>query len=81
MLPGRSRSGASQQVLKNAERSSFRGAGFARGPGIQEHGPDTPMAWLVFIVSGPGPDGPSRNDARLFSNLLGMNFGHILLEA
>ena len=26
------------------------------------------MAWPVFMVSGPGPDGPSRNDARLFQH-------------
>jgi len=24
------------------------------------------MAWPVFMVSGPAPDGPSRNDTRVF---------------
>jgi hypothetical protein len=28
------------------------------------------MAWPVFMVSGPAPDGPSRNDTRVFSSLL-----------
>jgi hypothetical protein len=50
--------------------SSFRGAGFAREPGIQEYGPEKSIAWPVFMGSGPAPYGPSRNDTRVFSALL-----------
>jgi hypothetical protein len=46
--------------------SSFRGAGFAREPGIQEYGPEKSIAWPVFMGSGPAPYGPSRNDTRVF---------------
>ena len=60
---------SSSRLRKNAGTSSFRGAGFAREPGIQEHGSKKSMAWPVFMVSGPGHDGPSRNDARLFQHL------------
>jgi len=28
------------------------------------------MAWPVFLDSGPGPKGPSRNDGEFFRNLL-----------
>src|SRR6202011_3812740 len=57
---------AISRLRKNAGTSSFRSAGFAREPGIQEHGPEKSMDWPVFMVSGPGPDGPSRNDTRVF---------------
>src|SRR5207237_1860053 len=56
------------RLLKNAGTSSFRGAGSAREPGIQEHGPEKSIAWPVFMGSGPGPDGPSRNDTRGFQH-------------
>jgi hypothetical protein len=52
--------------------SSFRGAGFAREPGIQEHGREKSKAWIVFMDPGPGPDGPSRNDMRALHHLLMM---------
>src|SRR5258705_4416349 len=41
---------------------SFRGAGAACAPGIYEHGPVNAVDGPVFIGSGPGPLGPSRND-------------------
>jgi hypothetical protein len=41
---------------------SFRGAGFAREPGTQELRPARIGVKLVFMASGPGPQGPSRND-------------------
>jgi len=64
---------ASFSALAWAEKagaSSFRGAGCAREPGINEHWPEKPLVLSVFIGSGPGPlfkpgassDGPSRND-------------------
>src|SRR3954467_10056440 len=53
---------------KNAGTSSFRGAGSAREPGIQEHGREKSMARPVFMGSGPGPDRPSRNDTRVFQH-------------
>jgi hypothetical protein len=31
------------------------------------------MGWTVFMVSGPGPEGPSRNDRRIFTALLAPN--------
>src|SRR5262249_38801248 len=43
---------------------------FAREPGTQDHGPMKSVAWPVFMGSGPGPDGPPRNDTRVFSTLL-----------
>jgi error-prone DNA polymerase len=47
-----------------AERptASFRGAGIARGPGIHEHRIAKVGQGPVFMDSGPGPIGPSRND-------------------
>src|SRR5271169_2302570 len=54
------------RLRKNAGTSSFRGAGCAREPESQEHGPDKSIAWPVFMGSGPGPDGPSRNNTRVF---------------
>ena len=56
------------RVRKNAGTSSFRGAGFACEPGTQEHGLEKSIAWPVFMGSGPGPDGPSRNDTRVFQH-------------
>ena len=41
---------------------SFRGAGEAREPGIQEHGLCEPRSRLVFMVSGPALRA-SRNDS------------------
>jgi hypothetical protein len=55
---------------KNAGTSSFRGAGSAREPGIQEHGREKSKARPVFMGSGPGPDRPSRNDTRVFQQLV-----------
>ena len=78
---------ATSRLLKNAETLSFRGAGSAREPGTQEHGPEKSMAWPVFMVSGPGPDGPSRNDGRLFQHpasvhgLLFLLLGSLMLAA
>src|SRR5260370_22409020 len=43
-------------------QGSFRGAGFAREPGSREHGLTKPRRRPVFMASGPGPYGPSRND-------------------
>ena len=63
----RERRGPSR-LRKNAGTSSFRGAGSAREPGIQEHGPEKSIAWPVFMGSGPGPDGPSRKDTRVFQH-------------
>jgi hypothetical protein len=40
--------------------------GIAREPGTQEHGQDESMVWPVCMGSGPRPDGPSRNDTRVF---------------
>jgi hypothetical protein len=54
------------RLRKNAGTPSFRSAGSAREPGIQEHGPEKSMAWPVFLGSGPAPDGSSRNDTRVF---------------
>ena len=54
------------RVRKNARRLSFRSAGFARESGIHEHEVVKSMAWPVFLDSGPGPEGPSRNDGRAF---------------
>jgi hypothetical protein len=65
---GDGRGQAASRLLKNAETSSFRGAGSAREPGNQEHGPEKSIAWPVFMGSRPGPDGPSRNDARVFQH-------------
>src|SRR5690242_21928725 len=45
-------------AVRGPSTPSFRGAGFAREPGTQEHGPVKSMAWPVFLGSGPGPDGP-----------------------
>jgi hypothetical protein len=39
---------------------------FAREPGIQEHRLQKSWAWPMFMGSGPGPEGPSRNDSRVF---------------
>jgi hypothetical protein len=52
------------RMLKNAEISSFQGAGKARDPGIHEHAPERSLAWAVFMGSGSGPGRPSRNDTR-----------------
>ena len=59
------------RLRKNAGTPSFRGAVSAREPGIQEHGPEKSIAWPVFMGSGPGPDGPSRNDALVFQRPAG----------
>ncbi len=53
-----------QQGAGNAEALSFRGAGFAREPEIHEHEPIKAVVRPVFLASGPGPEGPSRNDGR-----------------
>ena len=58
--------GGTSRPLKNAETSSFRGAGDAREPGNQEHGPEKSTGWPVYMGFGPGPGGPSRNDIRVF---------------
>ena len=49
-------------LRKHAGPSSFRGAGFAREPGIEAHRPKKSVVSPLFMDSGPGPDGPSRND-------------------
>ena len=36
--------------------------------GIQKHGPAKSMAWPVFMAARPRPDGPSRNDTRVFQH-------------
>ena len=41
---------------------------FPSEPGIQEHGPEKSISWPVFLDSGPGPFGPSRNDPGVFSH-------------
>jgi hypothetical protein len=64
------RARALARCLKGAMTSSFRGAGEAREPGIQKHGPEKSMARPVFMDSGSGPEGPSRNDTRVFGILL-----------
>jgi hypothetical protein len=55
-------------MRKNTGTPSSRGAGFAREPGIQEHGREKSIAWPVFTGSGPAPDGASRNDTRVFQH-------------
>ena len=40
----------------------------AREPGTYEHRPGLRFEKFVFMVSGPGPSGPSRNDALTFSD-------------
>src|SRR5690242_12529344 len=62
------KSTASSRLRKSAGTSSFRGAGVTRELGIQEHSREKSMHWPVFIGSGPGPDGPSRNDTRVFQH-------------
>src|SRR6266404_9117705 len=47
----------------NLRNPSFRGSGAAREPGTHERGPAPAWDEPVFIGSGPGPLGPSRNDA------------------
>jgi hypothetical protein len=42
--------------------------GITREPGSQER--LLSMGWPVFMGSGPGPEGLSRNDSRVFRNLL-----------
>src|SRR5215471_11352241 len=54
----------------NAGMSSFRGEGIVREPGIPEHGHGKLVGWPVFMPSGPGPDGPSRNDMGVFCDVL-----------
>ena len=56
---------------KNADGWSFRGAGFAREPGIHEHGLMKSMVWPVFLDSGPGPKGRPGMTAKFFRTLLG----------
>src|SRR5438270_6368824 len=63
-----SRPSRASRLRKNAGTLSFRGAGSAREPGIHEHGPEKSVVWPVFMGSGPGPDGPSRNDTRVFQH-------------
>ena len=55
---------------KNADGWSFRGAGFAREPGIHEHGLMKSMVWPVFSDSGPGPKGRPGMTAKFFRALL-----------
>jgi hypothetical protein len=66
--PGAFDPGVSSRLRKNAGTSSFPGVGFAREPGIQEHGPKKSMSWPVLMESGPGPVGPSRNDTGVFQH-------------
>jgi hypothetical protein len=64
------------RVLKKAGTSSFRGAGSAREPGIQEHGPEKSMACLCSWVPGPaltGRPGMTRD----FFILLGVLAIHV----
>src|SRR5690348_14615544 len=68
------------RLLENAETLSFPGAGVAREPAIQEHAPEKSMAWPVCMVSGPGPDGPSRNDGRLLQHPARLEAQHRLGE-
>ena len=49
---------------------SFRGAGVAREPGIQEHCLEKSMAWRVSMGSGPGPKGHPGTTAEFFRTLL-----------
>ncbi len=37
-----------------------------RDPGNHQHSPVKSMVWLMFMGSRPGPQGPSRNDNRVF---------------
>jgi len=57
---------------KNADGWSFRGAGFAREPGIHEHGLMKSMVWPVFLDSGPGLKGRPGMTAKFFRTLLGL---------
>ena len=45
-------------------------AGFAREPGIHEHGLMKSMVWPVFLDSGPGPKGRPGMTAKFFRTLL-----------
>ena len=67
---------ASSRLWKKAEPSSFRSAGFAREPGSHEHRFLKSMAWPVFLGSGPGPEGPSRNDSEVFPHPARRAAGH-----
>jgi hypothetical protein len=48
------------------------GAGFAREPGIHEHGLMKSMVWPVFLDSGPGPKGRPGMTTKFFRTLLGL---------
>ena len=63
------------RLRKNSGISSSRGAGLARELGIHEHGIAKSMARPVFLDSGPGPEGPSRNDSRVFPHPAHMAVG------
>jgi hypothetical protein len=54
------------RLRKNGKTASFRGPSGARQPGNHEYSLAKSMAWPVFLNSGPGPKGPSRNDRRVF---------------
>src|SRR5438270_5570199 len=54
------------RMRKTAGSLSFRGAGFAREPGIHGHQLQTSRASPVFMDSGLGPGGPPRKDSRVF---------------
>ena len=62
--------GAPRRLRKDAETSSFRGAGFARDPGIHEHPLQMSMGRPMFMGSGPGLKGRSGTAAEFFCNLL-----------
>ena len=46
------------------------GRGLAREPGIHEHQLEKSGVWPVFMASGLDPEGPPRNDSRVFRSLL-----------
>src|ERR1700720_2604185 len=61
---------STSRLRKNADGWSFRGAGFAREPGIHEHRLMKSMVWPVFLDSGPGPKGRPGMTAKFFRTLL-----------
>ncbi len=51
---------------RRASDGRSRHAARGRELGIHKQRPEKSMAWPVFMVSGPGPHGPSRNDRGFF---------------